>query len=243
MSINEAYSMLLTHEARLEANQLSASKEAKLNYAANVAQTEPNYKPGGQYNTNWNKNVSTGGRGGYGRGFSPQGQGRENWNGIQSGRGAYNASNGNFGGYGISNFGGYSTGNFSGYGTGNGNFGKTGGFNNGKRIMDPNTAAMVCQICFKSKHTAVDCRNRFNRDFIPFYPPSSYHQLQAPRAPYQNSAPKAAFMATSEGDMADQGWYIDSGATHHLTNNLQNLTLGKEYSGQKEGCASGSRDC
>ena len=26
--------------------------------------------------------------------------------------------------------------------------------------------------------------------------------------------------------MADQGWYIDSGATHHITNNLQNLYIG-----------------
>ncbi|KAH9727159.1 hypothetical protein KPL70_008548 [Citrus sinensis] len=58
ISINEAYSMLLSHEARLEANQLSASKEAKLNYAANIAQTgfgtnnNNNQKPGGQFNNN-----------------------------------------------------------------------------------------------------------------------------------------------------------------------------------------------
>ena len=34
--------MLLTHEARIKANQLSANEKAKLNYAANIAQTEPN---------------------------------------------------------------------------------------------------------------------------------------------------------------------------------------------------------
>ena len=38
-------------------------------------------------------------------------------------------------------------------------------------------------------------------------------------------------MTTFEGDMADQSWYVDSGATHHLTNNLQKLNLGREYSG------------
>lgn len=82
--VNEAYSMLLTHEARLEANQMSASKEGKLNFSANVAQTESNAKFG-QYNANWNKNFngnnsSSGSRGSYARCF-PQGQGRGNWNG------------------------------------------------------------------------------------------------------------------------------------------------------------------
>lgn len=55
MSVNEAYSMLLTHEARLEANQLNSSKEAKVNFAANVAQSGRNTKSR-QYNANWNKN-------------------------------------------------------------------------------------------------------------------------------------------------------------------------------------------
>lgn len=55
MTINEAYSMLLTPEARLEPNQLSASKETKLNCAANISQTIPNFKIRGQYNNNWKK--------------------------------------------------------------------------------------------------------------------------------------------------------------------------------------------
>ena len=63
MSINEAYSMLLTHEARLEANQLNSIKEAKMNFAANVAQTGQNTKSG-QYNANWNKNQNGNGNGG-----------------------------------------------------------------------------------------------------------------------------------------------------------------------------------
>ena len=33
--------------------------------------------------------------------------------------------------------------------------------------------------------------------------------------------------------MADQGWYIDSGVTHHITNNLQNMHIGNEYSGNQ----------
>lgn len=102
MSINEAYSMFLTHEARIKSNQLSASKEAKMNFIANVTQTgHSNKKPGnntsGGYNnwnqnTNWNGNNNgkggynnSGGRGGFGRDFP--GQGRGKWNNGPSGRG------------------------------------------------------------------------------------------------------------------------------------------------------------
>ncbi|KAH9725617.1 retrovirus-related pol polyprotein from transposon RE1 [Citrus sinensis] len=222
MSVNEAYSMLLTHEARLEANQLNSSKEAKMNFAANVAQTGQNTKSG-QYNANWNKNQNgngNGGRGGFGRGFS-QGQVRGNWNGNWN-NGWNGASPGNYQGRG-------------GFGSGNGNFAKPGGFlnSNGRGSSDLNSAGVIYQICFKPKHTAAECRNRFNREFIPFNSSSGYNSYQypVPRPAYANSAPRAAFVAASEGDFADQGWYIDSGATHHLTNNLQNLSLAKEYSG------------
>ncbi len=183
-TINEAYSMLLTHEARLDANQLSSSKEAKMNFAVNVAQT-------GQYNANWNKNQNgngnnNGGRGGFGRGF-PQGQVRGNWNGNW--KNAWNgAPYGNYQGRG-------------GFGSGNGNFAKSGGFHNGngKGSSDPNFAGVICQICFKPEHTAAECRNRFNREFIPFNSSSGYNSYQypVPRSSYVNSAPRAAFVATS----------------------------------------------
>ena len=72
MTVNEAYLMLLTHKARLEAHQSNASKETKLTYAANVAQTGTNTKFGGQNNANWirNGNNNNSGRGAFGRGFS-----------------------------------------------------------------------------------------------------------------------------------------------------------------------------
>ena len=158
MIVNEAYSMLLTHEARLEAHQSSASKETKLNYVANVAQTGTNTKFGGQYNAKWIKNINNnnGGRGAFGRGV-PQGRGRGNWNGVWNN----NAQSRNYqgkGGYGVNN-----ANNFS---ANNGNFG---GFTNGKGVLDPNGAAVICQICFKPKHTAAECWSRFNKDFMPYY--------------------------------------------------------------------------
>ena len=38
MDLSEAYSMLLTHEARLENSKFNRNKEIKSNYIANVAQ-------------------------------------------------------------------------------------------------------------------------------------------------------------------------------------------------------------
>lgn len=95
-----------------------------------------------------------------------------------------------------------------------------------------NTANIISQICFKPKHTIVECRNKLNKDFVPFNSPSSYnlYQYSAPRSLYPKSAPRTAFLATSEGDITNQWWYINSRATHHLTNNLQNLSLGRDYS-------------
>ena len=37
MSINEAYSMILSHGAKLESNHSNAAKETKLNFTTNVA--------------------------------------------------------------------------------------------------------------------------------------------------------------------------------------------------------------
>ena len=72
-----------------------------------------------------------------------------------------------------------------------GNPGFSGGF--GKRSGRGN---ITCQICFKPNHSAIDCRNRFNRNFFP-------------NSPMQNQGPSTAYMATSEG-VVDQGWYLDS---------------------------------
>ena len=43
----------------------------------------------------------------------------------------------------------------------------------------------------------------------------------------------AAFVANCEGT-ANDGWYLDSIATHHLTNNMDNLHLSEEYKGMDQ---------
>ena len=86
MSINEAYSMLLSHEARLESNHSSAAKETKLNFTANMAQTGNNQKKSGN-NANWNTNN----QGNWNGNFV-----NRNGNGNFNNRGGYGSRRGGF---------------------------------------------------------------------------------------------------------------------------------------------------
>ena len=45
-----------------------------------------------------------------------------------------------------------------------------------------------------------------------------------------SSAPGAAYLANFEGP-ADERWYLDSGAIHHLTNNMVNMQVREEFNG------------
>ncbi|KAH9705793.1 retrovirus-related pol polyprotein from transposon RE1 [Citrus sinensis] len=197
----------------IEANMLTMDlSEAYAMLLTHEARLET--KGNGKNQNNWNKNgggnwnQNTGGRGGY------QGQGRGNWNqNFNAGRGFAGGFNtgGNF------NNGGFS-GNFNNGNANAGGFGRGGFGGNRKNFAQ---GSVMCQICFRFNHTAAECRDRFNRNFAPSFPVQGYHP---------NQGPKSAYMATSEG-VADQGWYLDSGATHHLTNSVQNLTDGKTYFG------------
>lgn len=53
-----------------------------------------------------------------------------------------------------------------GYGGNNSrNFSQNRAFINGKRVLNPTITALICQICFKPKHTSAECRNIYNRDY------------------------------------------------------------------------------
>ncbi|GAA0151098.1 hypothetical protein LIER_09890 [Lithospermum erythrorhizon] len=71
---------------------------------------------------------------------------------------------------------------------------------------------MQCQICMKPGHTAVRCFQRFTQ-------PSN-----------NESSPKNALIATPS-TIQDSSWYVDSGATNHITADLQNMSLYNDYSG------------
>lgn len=95
----------------------------------------------------------------------------------------------------------------------NGVFGRKRGYNNGKGVLDCLAVGIICQICLSQNILLLNGETDITESSLLLI----YHQT-------------TILLTSSEGAMADQGWYLDSGATHHLTNNLQNLNLGVEYS-------------
>jgi hypothetical protein len=75
----------------------------------------------------------------------------------------------------------------------------------------------VCQVCNKPGHIALDCYQRFN-----------------PNLQRDSPSNSQAFMASPQA-LADQTWYPDSGASHHITSDLANLNLkAEEYTGSDQ---------
>lgn len=57
-----------------------------------------------------------------------------------------------------------------------------------------------------------------------------------PASPYESEtiiAPGVAYVANFEGQ-SDDGWYFDSGATHHSTNNMSNTNVREEFKGSDQ---------
>ncbi|PKU70959.1 Retrovirus-related Pol polyprotein from transposon TNT 1-94 [Dendrobium catenatum] len=81
------------------------------------------------------------------------------------------------------------------------------GRNNYQNTRSNNQPLQQCQICNKKGHSANNCWHRYNNNYVP--PP-----------PKNNTA----LNVTNDNQNPD--WYLDSGATAHLTNDISNLTLG-----------------
>lgn len=67
---------------------------------------------------------------------------------------------------------------------------------------------VLCQVCKKPNHAAPDCWYRFEVDY----------------------QPKTAASA-STGYGVDTNWYVDSGATNHVTSDLEKLSAHDRYNG------------
>lgn len=68
----------------------------------------------------------------------------------------------------------------------------------------------VCQVCFKKGHTAARCWHRFEEDFV--------------------LDEKLAGAATNSYHV-DTNWYTDTGATDHITGELEKLSIREKYAG------------
>jgi histone deacetylase 1/2 len=154
-------------------------------------------------------------RGG-GRGFQRGGGGRGRGDGGRgNGGGRYGGYNG--GGY---NGGGYNGGGYNGGGHGGGRgdgSGRDGNAQGGGRGRGGNKS--TCQICGIYGHDALRCYSRFN------------HAIQ----PETSNRAAAHYSNTSDGGFnSDANWYLDSGATDHMTNDLERLHVHENYRGNEQ---------
>jgi histone deacetylase 1/2 len=70
----------------------------------------------------------------------------------------------------------------------------------------------VCQICHKIGHSAIRCYNRYNHA-------------------YNDEEPSAN--AATYGYNVDPAWYMDTGATDHITSDLDRLAVREAYNGNE----------
>jgi hypothetical protein len=92
--------------------------------------------------------------------------------------------------------------------TGRGGFDR--GFGRGRGRSSNYTDPIICQVCGKKNHTTAECWHRFDE---------SYTLDQ-----------KFAHAASSSCNV-DTNWYMDSGATDHITGELEKLTVRNKYQG------------
>jgi histone deacetylase 1/2 len=97
-----------------------------------------------------------------------------------------------------------------GRGRGGGNGGR-GGFGRGNDNKN-NGNRPTCQLCGKIGHTVIKCWKRFDTSFT--------------------GEEKVAGAATSYG--VDTNWYLDTGATDHITGELEKLSVKEKYNGNDQ---------
>jgi histone deacetylase 1/2 len=88
----------------------------------------------------------------------------------------------------------------------------------------------VCQLCGIPRHTTLKCFKCFNRDFLGIGNDGSNTEKQIAMA--ANAV--VAFSAHGgQQSYVDPAWYADSGATHHITHELDKLTAKEPYNGNE----------
>lgn len=100
----------------------------------------------------------------------------------------------------------------------------------GRRGWSNTNNRPICQICGFLGHIAEKCYYRFDKDFIP-QQRTSETQYSHPSRNRSTAPPTAAVAMANSKSLNDDWWFPDSGASHHVTNDLANLALGSEYTG------------
>lgn len=130
-----------------------------------------------------------------------------------------NVSNFKRGGYNGGNQGQHSRGSNNSRGRGNRNgYGRGDGGRNGTRP--------ICQLCGRAGHVALKCYQRFDISFH-----GNTNGTDTGFQHGQSHTSGQAYLASSN-TVADPAWYMDSGATNHVTPDAHNLTTKSDYKGK-----------
>lgn len=86
-----------------------------------------------------------------------------------------------------------------------------------------------CQICGMNNHSIERCFNRYDERYMG----------TKPNRQYQNNRLGPAVVVTLPSIVVDPAWYVDSGASNHVTAVKENLIEAREYNG-KESLAVGN---
>lgn len=162
---------------------------------------------GGHHDAPFQHSANNTSRGGGCGGFQPYQRGG---GGRSRGDGGRGNGGGRYGGY---NGGGYGGGGYYGGGHGGGRGDRDGNAQSGGRGRGTGGKS----ICGVYGHDALRCYSRFN------------HAIQP-----ETSNRAAHFSNTSDNYTADANWYMDSGATDHMTNDMERLHTHEAYKGNEQ---------
>ena len=98
--------------------------------------------------------------------------------------------------------------------------GQSHGRGRGRTGSQGNGSKLVCQICGKQGHTTLACWHCMDESY---HPTQAHHQENTTNN-------KVSFLATPKV-VAEPRQYGDSGATNHITLELENLTFANDYHG------------
>ncbi|KAJ1685430.1 hypothetical protein LUZ63_016820 [Rhynchospora breviuscula] len=99
--------------------------------------------------------------------------------------------------------------------------------NNVRPVSDTTTFKNeTCQICSKRGHIARHCWWRCDMRYT-----DDFQTNQLPPPPPPSGAPQAHVAQTSTSSAGVTDWFLDSGATHHVTSDINNLSSFEPYTG------------
>lgn len=96
----------------------------------------------------------------------------------------------------------------------------------------PNLRLARCQLCGLNNHRAPECFHRFNHAYQGHLLPPHVAAMMAPTHSYQDPRnATASFTPEDQLDASSSLWYLDSGATNHVTSDLNHLNIHSPYTG------------